>query len=79
MSQPLESGDELVIEDRYLTIEGQSGLRQRTDYPGEFTKAPRVIPTIPAEELDLPVTLESQNPPSVVFLFVDPPLSMEGA
>ena len=79
MPEPLESGDEVLIEDRYLTVENQRGLGKRSNHPREFTKPPCVIPTIPAEELHLPISLAGQDAPSVVFLFVDPPLPMEGA
>jgi len=77
MPEPLESRNEMLIEDGHLTIEGQSGFWERTDDLGEFTKSPRVIPPVPADEVDLPVTLASQNPPPIIFLLEDPSLPME--
>jgi hypothetical protein len=49
MPEPLESGDELPIEDGYFAIEDQGGLGKSSNHPGEFTQSPCVIPTIPAE------------------------------
>ena len=54
MPEPLESGDELVIEDGYLTVEDQGGFWESSNHPGKFTKSPSVIPTIPAQESDVP-------------------------
>src|SRR5262245_27606907 len=59
MPEPFKPGDQVFIEDGYLTIENQSGFRESADYLGEFTKSLRVIPTIPAEEMHLPISLES--------------------
>ena len=77
MPEPLESGDEVFIEDRYLTVEGQGGFGQGENHLGQLTKSLCVIPTILAKELHAPIRLESQNPPPVVFLFVHPSLTME--
>ena len=79
MPEPLESGDEMLIKEGYFTVQNHSGLGKRPDYPGEFTKSPRVIPTVPAEEMDLPISLDSQDSPPIVFLLVHPSLPMEGA
>jgi len=49
MSEPLESGDEVLIEDRHFAIQDQGGFSESTDHPGNFTKSPCVIPAIPAE------------------------------
>jgi hypothetical protein len=37
-----------------------------------------MITPIPAEELDLPISLESQDAPPIVFLLVYPTIPMEG-
>ena len=68
----------MLIEKGDFPIQNQGGFWQGSSHLGEFTKSPCVIPPIPAEELDLPISLASQNPPPVVFLLVDPSLSMEG-
>ena len=78
MPEPLESADEVFIKDGYLTVEDQGGFGKMGNHPGEFTKPPCVIPTIPAEELHLPISLESQDAPAVVFLLVHPSLAMKG-
>src|SRR5262249_24442555 len=79
MPEPLESGDEVLIEHRHFAIQDQSGFWESSNHPSEFTKSPRVIPTIPAEELDLPLTLGGEHYPAVVFLLLDPALTAEGA
>ena len=76
MPEPLESGDEVLIEDRYLTVEDECGLGKRAD-PSKFTKS-GMIPTIPAEEMDLPVSLERENPPSVVLFLINQPSRSKG-
>jgi len=78
MPEPLESGDEVFIEDGYFTIKDHSGFWESANHPGEFTKSPCVIPTIPAVELDLAISLESQDSPSVVLFFVHPSLRWKG-
>jgi hypothetical protein len=78
MPQPLEAGDELLIEDCYLTVEDQRGLRRGGNRSRYLAEASCVISPIPTEELHLAISLLSQEPPAAVFLVVDPSLPMEG-
>ena len=78
MPEPLESGDEVLIEYGHFSIQDQGGFWESSDHPGQLTKSPRVIPTVPAEELDPPITLTSHDSPSVVLFFKHPSLAVEG-
>ena len=78
MPEPLESGDEVLIEDRHFTIEDQRGLGKRGNHPGEFSKPLCVISTIPTEETHIPIRLESENSQPVILLLVHPSVPMEG-
>jgi len=46
--------------------------QQHGQWSARTCKSPCMISTIPAEEGDLPVGLESPDSPSIVFLFVHP-------
>ena len=59
MPELLESGDEVIIEDCYFSIEDQCGFLDSPNDLGEFTKSSCVIPTIPAKELNPPISLAS--------------------
>ena len=72
--EPLESGDELLIEHRHLAVEDQRGLRQGGNRRRQVTEATGVIAAIATEELHLAIGFVRQNPPAVVLLLVDPAL-----
>ena len=49
MPEPLESGDQVLIEDRYLTVQNQRGFGQCGNRRGELAEASCVIAAIPTE------------------------------
>jgi hypothetical protein len=74
-----EGSDELLTFFRFPKAQWKRGFREGSNRSHYLTKASCMVTTIPTEEGDLSIGLESQNSPPVIFLLIHPALTMEGA
>jgi hypothetical protein len=78
VAKPLETGDEGLIEHRYVSVEDESLRAELGERGDDFREALGVVPFVPTDEPHPALFLEGHNAPPVYLLFVQPAGSVEG-